>query len=102
MTANDLKIPDASTPIRYRLEYLLAVMKDALAALDSLTTEEFSKGGDRPIRDALNEAIRREEGKSDALKACIAGGLHLTDCDDDGYCRNCREQDGGDYQEDTP
>lgn len=27
------------------------------------------------------------------LEECIASSLHLTDCDDDGYCNHCGEQD---------
>lgn len=29
--------------------------------------------------------------------ACIAAGLHLTSCDNDGYCNHCGNQDGWDY-----
>jgi hypothetical protein len=28
-----------------------------------------------------------------SLAECITNGTHLTDCDDDGYCNYCGEQD---------
>ena len=31
------------------------------------------------------------------LKECIESGLHLTECDEDGYCIFCGHQEGGDY-----
>lgn len=27
------------------------------------------------------------------LKGCIESGLHLTDCDNDGFCNHCGNQD---------
>lgn len=33
------------------------------------------------------------------LADCIASGLHLTDCDNDGYCNFCGFQDNGEEDE---
>lgn len=40
--------------------------------------------------------IQKEEsaGGYCTLGECIATGRHLTDCDEDGYCSFCGEQDG--------
>lgn len=38
-------------------EALAALARSALEVLDNLTTEEFSKGGDRPARQALVELL---------------------------------------------
>lgn len=40
------------------------------------------------------------EEEEDVIKECIEDGLHLTDCDDDGYCNYCGYQDSGEYDED--
>ena len=33
------------------------------------------------------------------LTDCIKNGMHLTDCDDDGFCNHCGYQDDSDEQE---
>jgi hypothetical protein len=45
----------------------------------------------------VTELLAKEEKsptKYCTLGECIATGTHLTDCDDDGYCNFCGEQDG--------
>lgn len=36
-----------------------------------------------------------EQGEYKSMGQCIQDGTHLTDCDDDGYCNYCGEQDSG-------
>lgn len=42
---------------------MLAVLKMALESLGNMTTDQFSCGEDRPIRDAMEAAIARAEGR---------------------------------------
>jgi hypothetical protein len=38
---------------------------------------------------------RGGDGEYKSIGECIQDGTHLTDCDDDGYCNYCGEQDDG-------
>lgn len=33
------------------------------------------------------------------LTECIESGLHLIDCDDDGFCNHCGHQDNDEFEE---
>ena len=52
----------ADRPLIAAAPELLAACKAALALLANLTSEEFARGGDRPARMALADAIARAEG----------------------------------------
>lgn len=56
-----------------------AIAKDIAVTSDQ---EHLVEDGD-PIVE--NEYLEREE--------CVEMGLHLTSCDDDGYCNHCGEQE---------
>ena len=44
-----------------RIDILLNACKFALSELEEMTTDEFSKGGDKALRDMLEKAIRDTE-----------------------------------------
>lgn len=52
----------------------------------------------------LNDPPPAEYSESEykSLGQCIQDGTHLTDCDDDGYCNYCGEQDGPPVEEAPP
>ena len=49
-------------------------------------------GRDELDDEVLAEAQRRLD-KYRPIEQCTQDGLHLTSCDDDGYCNYCGEQD---------
>ena len=55
-----------------------------LVTLDALMQPPIKVFGDLAIPSV---------GEQCSLGECIANGTHLTDCDDDGYCNFCGEQD---------
>lgn len=57
MARNIMSMQDIVDEVTEQRDALLAAAKLALNTLDNITSEEFSRGGDRPARDALNAAI---------------------------------------------